>query len=248
MKERSWLFDRASCRIDKNTVRVIMQINPVRQQLFEAVFSGDLISVQRLVAENPMSSRWSSPEQVPLITISVQEGHFEIVQFLVENKARLNWMSPAGNETLYSLAKRLEHIAIAEYLRPLMDEDLQRVADAKAENNQISGESSSFSDECGMFDAISNDDYPLIQRMLAEGANVNMRFEDDITPLIAATSAGNFEIVKLLVQAGADVNALDADFESALLIAYDKKLDEISDYLEPITSQEVRLLISDQQS
>jgi ankyrin repeat protein len=223
-----------------------MLINPVRQQLFEAVFSGDLVSVQKLIAANPMSSRWSSPQQVPLITISVQQGHLEIVKFLVDNRARLNWMNPEGDETLYSLAKRLGHISIAEYLFPLMDEDLQKVADVKAGNTQIDEKNSLFSQNYAIFDAIARNDISAVQQMIVEGTDINIQFEDDITPLIAATSDGNFEIVKLLVQAGADVDVLDGDFESPLLIAYEKGFNEIAHYLEPLTSLEVRAVIEQQ--
>lgn len=225
-----------------------MEGNLVRQQLFEAVFSGNLAVVKQILAANPMSSRWSSPEQVPLIVIAVQRGHLEIVRFLVEHKARLNWLSSAGDETLYSLSKRLGYDTIALYLRPLMDDDLQKLADSRNEITTEKGEISKPDQNYEIFDAIINNDIVKIKRLLSIGVDVNIRFENDITPLIAAISTRNLDIVKILVQSGADPNKLNGDFESPLLIAYDSSLHDIALYLEPLTSPAIRALIQEQRS
>lgn len=230
-----------------------MTIESVRQNLSHAVTTGDLESVKQIVLSNPMSARWSSTDQIPLLTLAVQCGYLDIAKFLIENKARLNWVSPNGDETLYSMAKRLGHGAIAEYLKPLMDSDLQKVVDDKARQNQsaigetaLALESDSLVDDYKIFEKIQNNDIESIQQILLGGVDVNIRFEDDITPLIAAAGQGNPEIVKILVKAGADVNALDADFESALLAAKTRGFNEIENYLLPITSNEIKAMIDEQ--
>ena len=232
-----------------------MLINPIVKILSDAVIKGDLDSIQKIVLSHPMSARWSSEEDIPLITLAVQSGRLDIVILLVENKARLNWVSPNIDENLYLLAKRLGHSSMANYLKPLMDPDLQKVVDSKAKANEnIFSKSEDtmkydeLNDELKLFEKIKENDIECICQMLGNRININIRFEDDITPLIFAVKQGNLEIVQLLVQAGADINALDADFESALLIAKMQDFDTIADYLAPLTSDEIRAVVDEQMS
>ncbi len=54
-----------------------------------------------------------------------------------------------------------------------------------------------------------------LQSLLAQGANVNTKTSGHATPLLLAASRANFELVRLLVSAGADVNASGALFPAA---------------------------------
>jgi ankyrin repeat protein len=228
-----------------------METQPAWQTLSNAVVSGDLELVKEIVSSKPMSARWSNQDQIPVVTLAVQNGHSEIVKLLVNNKARLNWTSPDGDENLYTLAKRLGHKSIADYLKPLMDPDLQAAVDMKARRKQsalsevepVLGDQM---DDFSIFEKIQDNDVDSIQAMLANGIDVNLRFEDNVTPLIAAAGQGNLEIVRMLVEAGADVNALDAEFESALLAAKIRGFDEIERYLFPITNDEIRAIVEQQ--
>ncbi len=59
-------------------------------------------------------------------------------------------------------------------------------------------------------------DLAALADLLARGADVNIRDEDERTPLIHAAIDGKTEIVKALIAAGADVNVQDAVGFSAL--------------------------------
>ena len=92
-----------------------------------------------------------------------------------------------------------------------------------------------------LFDAIEEkQDVNGIREIVEAGGNVNVHIEEGCTPLIAAVLVGNLEIVKLLVELGADVNAVDGYFESPLYYAKYNNFSDIAEYLEPITSQKIR--------
>jgi ankyrin repeat protein len=222
-----------------------------KQDLSDAIASGNLEQVRQIVSSKPMIARWRNQEQVPFVTLAVQYGYLDIVKFLVKKKASLNWMSPSLDDNLYTMAKRLGHESIAKYLEPLMDPDLMEVVRVKLGQDEIAStgvESSADRqlDDFSIFEKIQDEDIDSIREMIANGANVNIRFEDDITPLIAAAGQGNIEIVRVLVEAGADVNALDADFETALLAAKTRGFDAIERYLLPLTNDEIKAIVEQQ--
>jgi ankyrin repeat protein len=63
-------------------------------------------------------------------------------------------------------------------------------------------------------------------------------------PLLAAVNTGQLEVVKLLVEAGADVNQVNPeDFETALFRARYRDFQDIAEYLEPLTNSENRDLV-----
>jgi ankyrin repeat protein len=59
-------------------------------------------------------------------------------------------------------------------------------------------------------------------------------------PLIPAVMSGNLSIVKLLVESGIDVNKSNDDEETALFIAMFNSRQHIVEYLEPLTTPELR--------
>ncbi|MGL5804455.1 MAG: ankyrin repeat domain-containing protein, partial [Xenococcaceae cyanobacterium] len=60
-----------------------------------------------------------------------------------------------------------------------------------------------------LFDAIEEQqDFNKVRKMIENGCDVNIREAEDCTPLIAAVRVGNLEMVKLLVELGADVNVV----------------------------------------
>lgn len=77
--------------------------------------------------------------------------------------------------------------------------------------------------------------FDIAKLLIANGADTNIRNNNDMNPLMVACLKGNFEIVKLLVENGADVNYINKHNYLALWLA---KTDEISDYLITKTSSE----------
>ena len=61
----------------------------------------------------------------------------------------------------------------------------------------------------------------VVKKHLANGADINARDSDGLTPLIQAAFKGHNELVELLIAEGADVNAKDDDGSTALDFATD---------------------------
>ncbi len=98
-----------------------------------------------------------------------------------------------------------------------------------------------------LFDAIEEQNSKKIETIIEAGCDVNGNqgsyFEEGITFLMVAVSTGNLEIVKLLVELGADVNAESIYGDSALLMAAFQSCQDIIDYLEPLTSSKIRAVV-----
>jgi hypothetical protein len=76
--------------------------------------------------------------------------------------------------------------------------------------------------------------------LIAANVDVNFRFEEGNTALILAAIAGAITIVKLLVEAGSDVNLTNRGGEFALLYAAYGDWQEVYDYLAPLTASELQ--------
>ncbi len=68
-----------------------------------------------------------------------------------------------------------------------------------------------------MFTAIRNNDLSTVKSMAAKEANVNVRGDRGTTPLMYASAYGSIDAMKLLLDAGADVNARNAFDATALM-------------------------------
>src|SRR6185295_16474970 len=67
--------------------------------------------------------------------------------------------------------------------------------------------------------AAERGDATAVQRLLAEGADINTQDARGRTPVLAATHARQVDAVRALIQAGADVNIRDARKDNVLLYA-----------------------------
>ena len=73
-----------------------------------------------------------------------------------------------------------------------------------------------------IFEAIRNEDVNALQRMISEKRDLNRPDEDGFTPLMVAAEGKSPEIVNLLVDNGADVNAKNKIGQTTLIIALEK--------------------------
>ena len=75
-----------------------------------------------------------------------------------------------------------------------------------------------------LLDAALDGDFSGVRSALDAGANVNVRNSHHQTPLMIACVSGNLEVVKYLVESGADITLRDGDGDSAL---------EYSEFIQP---------------
>lgn len=88
--------------------------------------------------------------------------------------------------------------------------------------------------------AILDSNLEQVQELIQAGVVVNEPLEDEDTFLMSAASRGYFDIVRVLVEAGADVNAISRHSAHALSMAAQGCYQEVFDYLAPLCSPEVR--------
>lgn len=78
--------------------------------------------------------------------------------------------------------------------------------------------------------AISRDEYDIAEELIRLGINIDARGDLGYTPLHQAASTGKMKFVKLLVENGADVFALNEGHPPFTLARFSKN-DDICDYL-----------------
>jgi ankyrin repeat protein len=86
-------------------------------------------------------------------------------------------------------------------------------------------------------------DYNAVKTLLAHGINVNQKGEHGYTPLHQACSFGNKEIVALLLENGADINARtegDLPFTTARLSGNDDICDFLRDFSRKNKNRELK--------
>ncbi|MEG4169611.1 MULTISPECIES: ankyrin repeat domain-containing protein [unclassified Microcoleus] len=78
-----------------------------------------------------------------------------------------------------------------------------------------------------------------LEELIQSGFDINIRLDDNTTALMEAVRAADIYVVRLLVEAGADVNAETGGYTALWDAAY-WGLQEIFDYLAPLTSSQLR--------
>lgn len=70
-----------------------------------------------------------------------------------------------------------------------------------------------------LFNAILKSRVPMVESLLKNGIDVNVRNSDGVTPLMAAASTGNLDVVSMLIARGADPHVVNGLGQNALDIA-----------------------------
>ncbi|HYS54417.1 MAG TPA: ankyrin repeat domain-containing protein [Thermoanaerobaculia bacterium] len=207
-------------------------------RFIEACFYGDVDKVRALIARDPSLVRAFSAHKAHHIRtglhVAAMAGHLNVVRLLLENGADPN-AREAGDNT-YPL-----HWAAAsgniEIVRALLDAggDVHGVGDAHdggvigwaTNENEHRAEVVSLLVERGarhhIFSAINLGDLQLIEKVVEEDPAAldrrMSRFERGQTPLHAAINRKRYDILDLLIDIGADVEAKDMGGQTAMELA-----------------------------
>lgn len=90
--------------------------------------------------------------------------------------------------------------------------------------------------------AIYNHKLEVVSFLIEAGFDVNQKFveNENRTALMEAANLGNIDLVKKLVESGADVNAISCKNHFALMNATSQGHQELYEYLAPLTSPKLR--------
>ncbi|MCL1474215.1 ankyrin repeat domain-containing protein [Argonema antarcticum] len=153
---------------------------------------------------------------------AIENAELMAVRELLENEINLEQTDDSGRTPLL-LAVDLDNLEIAKVL-------LNAGADSSCFNEHL------------MENAIYRRKLDIVSFLIDAGFNVNLRFQEneDRTALMEAAKIGDINMVKKLVEHGADVNAVSRKNHFALMNAACQGWQEIYDYLAPLTSEKLR--------
>lgn len=196
------------------------------RKLYEAITSGNLQSVQELIAKGIDIYQWAYEEYdgnfdgfLNPLQKAVQLENLEIVQFLLQAKFETNLKQEYIYRSL-EIAAILGNINMFQILFQFLDNNLDKdILNSLLEHAVLGG----------------NKD--IVQALIKANANLNLRKERG-TPLMIAARKGDLNLVKLLVEAGADVDIIsdESPFMGALGLAATSGHKEVFDYLFPFAS------------
>ena len=166
--------------------------------LIDAVRAGDLVAVEQLVASGASVNQAKADGNTPL-TISVQERHTAITEFLLEKEVNVDVLnvdewSPLLIATFKGFAKEVELLL-----------------GKGAEMNRV------YHSQKWTVLALAayNNDLDITTLLLERGADPML----GLSPITSAADRGHFDMVKFLLQKKVRINTWDADGRTSLITA-----------------------------
>ncbi|WP_157150095.1 ankyrin repeat domain-containing protein [Brachyspira sp. SAP_772] len=240
-------YDIAKALIDNGALVNLRAIDGFNA-LMEAV-RADNIEIAQLLINNNSDINIKNEYGKTMIIIACENGNEEMFNLLVENNADINAKSYWGESALIYASKK-GNINIMKYL---IDNGID--VNGKEDYNgstplfwAVSGENpyeaSKLLIENGADVNAVNDSevapasilalsVPEVVKLLKDnGADLDTKFLDNYPPIAIAAGEGNLEIVKALVENGADVNYYPNDINyTAIFHAIDQHNYEVAEYL-----------------
>jgi ankyrin repeat protein len=188
-----------STSVTVGLVAMSTEMRPVND-FVRAATNDDLDEVKaRLIMRAKINSRDKSSNGMTALHAAVENGNIEMVQFLLDNRAKIN---------IRDNDKRTPLMMLDDDATPELLELLLRYG---AKPKLLDKEKNS-----ALHHLIENDgDQALISTLITFGVDVNAVNKSGQTVLMLAAENGYEESVKALLESGADVNRLDREGKSA---------------------------------
>jgi uncharacterized protein len=205
-------------RNNVQAVEILLQTNADVNHVFnlgtaltEAVDEGNIEIVRMLLCAGANTSIPLYGEVSPPLMIAAGKGDFKMVKLLIEAGADVNQIEPRSGDFAMASAAARGYEDIFNYLAPLTNSELREKAkeilplgihtrEREKNTNPLVKELSDF---------IFEGNLEGVKEIIVRGGDVNGFDEIGGTPLCLATTKNNLEIVRLLLEAGANPNLAD---------------------------------------
>ncbi|CAB1416410.1 unnamed protein product [Pleuronectes platessa] len=169
-------------------------------KVHKAAWTGDVAKLKQLAKKNDVNQL--DKENRTALHIACASGHVEVVQFLVETKAKLNLCDNQNRSALMKAVQGQHERCVSMLLENHADPNLVDINGNTALH--LSANIPSIS---------------LAILLLQHEANINAQNKEGFTPLTVAVREDHIEMAEFLLNESADVNLLDQDQRSPLMIA-----------------------------
>ena len=180
------------------------QQRPIDEEFLDAVEKKDIPKINLLLKQGANINAQARINGYFALQYAINWPDISLVTLLLDKGANVNLADEGGNTALTAAAGRRgpENAAIVKLL-------IARGANIHANN------------DAAIIDAAREAEPEVVRLLLAKGAPANVRAKDryNNTVLMEAASGGSVENVKLLLDAGADLKALNEDGQTALMKA-----------------------------
>ncbi len=196
-----------------------VNLSPMTSALFVATEREHVDVVQALLAAHADPETKLSFDGLTILTYAASMHEWDVARVLLDAGANVNAATKSGFTALMYAAQDNSPKAL-EMVRALV------AAYADVDGNFLGGDTA-----LGL--ASSTGSVEAVQALLASKSwvNVNIRQRDGRTPLMKASAKGRADVVRVLLAAKADVNAVDNDDKTALMLALENDHAEVAELL-----------------
>ncbi|EGZ28321.1 hypothetical protein PHYSODRAFT_309222 [Phytophthora sojae] len=198
------------------------------EELFRASETGDVEAVRGLVLDPEVDINWHCTQSygaTPLIA-AISNGHSEIVEILLKADAELGVLkTPDRNSPLHEAAFKGDPDILQLVLNKILENSSEDAVDLINLQNQFGN--------TPLHNAARTGSPGCVSHLLQAGSKHSIKNVNGSVALHHAcySEKPNLEVVQLLVEAGSDVNALDEQGYSPLIVAAKKNQTEAIDFL-----------------
>uniref|UniRef100_A0A3P9LC03 Si:ch211-272n13.3 n=1 Tax=Oryzias latipes TaxID=8090 RepID=A0A3P9LC03_ORYLA len=169
-------------------------------KIHKAALQADLAKLRQLVKKNDINQL--DKDNRTALHIACASGHVEVVQFLVENKAKLNLCDNQNRSALMKAVQGQHERCVSILL------------ENHAEPNVVDVNGNTALHLAANIPSIST-----AVLLLQHGAEIDAQNKEGFTPLAVAVREDHIEMAEFLLKESADVNSVDQDQRSLLMLA-----------------------------
>ena len=191
------------------------------QEFLDAATQGDVAKVKEMLGIDPLLAQSKDQNGVSVILKATYYGKRDVVEELLASGVQLNIFEAAATgqtdrvRTLIEEDPALVNSYSPDGFAPLglaaffgHPQTVDALLAAGAEVNAPSRETMKLTP---LASAMATAQNQIARTLIAHGANVNARGDNDVTPLHTAAARGNIEAATFLLDHGADINATTKD-------------------------------------